>query len=44
MATVMCAGADETAWKVLIRKYQDNDGVASVLLAERPASSEPTKK
>lgn len=36
MAGVMCAGADEAAWKVLVRKYQGDDAIASVLLAERP--------
>ena len=43
MAGVMCAGADEAAWKVLVRKYQDDDAIASVLLAERPPSSEPAQ-
>lgn len=38
MARVMCVGADEAAWKALIRKYQDNEAIASVLLAERPPS------
>ena len=42
MAGVMCAGADESAWKALVRKYQNDDAVASVLLAERPPA-EATK-
>ena len=36
MAKALCADADESAWKALVRKYQGDDGVASVLLAERP--------
>ena len=36
MAGATCAGADEAAWKALVRKYQDDDDIASVLLAERP--------
>lgn len=36
MASVTCANAGEAAWKALVRKYQDNDAIASVLLAERP--------
>ena len=43
MAGVMCAGADEAAWKTLVRKYQDNDAIASVLLAERPPTTESPK-
>ena len=43
MASATCAKADETAWKALLRKYQGDELVASVLLAERPAGTEPTK-
>ena len=39
MAASTCAGADETAWKALVRKYRDDDAIASVLLAERPAAA-----
>lgn len=38
MAKALCADADETAWKALVRKYQGDDAVASVLLAERPST------
>lgn len=37
MASITCPSADDAAWKALVRKYQDNDAIASVLLAERPA-------
>lgn len=40
MAAVMCGKADATAWKALIRKYQDDETIGSVLLAERPSGSE----
>lgn len=43
MASVMCVGADEAAWKALVRKYQDDDAIASVLLAERPPTKAPAK-
>ncbi len=43
MAGVMCVGADETAWKSLVRKYQDDDAIASILLAERPPTNGPKK-
>ena len=36
MTGAMCAGADETTWKALLRKYQEDDSIGSVLLAERP--------
>lgn len=39
MAASTCAGADEATWKALVRKYQDNDAIASVLLAERPVAA-----
>lgn len=43
MAKMMCLGGDETAWKALVRKYQDDDTIASVLLAERPPTEKPAK-
>ena len=39
MAGITCAKADDNAWKALLRKYQGNETVGSVLLAERPAES-----
>ncbi|MDO5609885.1 MAG: hypothetical protein Q4G62_03755 [Pseudomonadota bacterium] len=40
MAAVMCSKADAASWKALIRKYQDDETIGSVLLAERPSGSE----
>lgn len=39
MAAMICATADDAAWKALIRKYQGDDTIGSVLLAERPLDS-----
>lgn len=44
VAAMICATANDAAWKALIRKYQGNDTVGSVLLAERPLdSAEPAQ-
>ena len=39
MAANVCAKADDAAWKALLRKYQDDETVGSVLVAERPADA-----
>lgn len=39
IAELMCGKADDVTWKALIRKYQDDDTIGSVLLAERPSGS-----
>ncbi|PJK12212.1 hypothetical protein CO614_05565 [Lysobacteraceae bacterium NML120232] len=39
MAGITCPKADDAAWKALLRKYQSDETIGSVLLAERPAES-----
>ena len=36
LADALCAGGDAATWKTLIRKYQGDDTLGSVLLAEKP--------
>lgn len=44
VAAMICANAGDAAWKALIRKYQGDDTIGSVLLAERPLdSAEPAQ-
>lgn len=44
VAAMICATAGDAAWKALIRKYQGDDTIGSVLLAERPLdSAEPAQ-
>ncbi len=44
VAAMICATANDAAWKALIRKYEGSDTVGSVLLAERPLdSAEPVQ-
>lgn len=40
MAAITCPKADDAAWKALLRKYQGDDTIGSVLLAERPEGSQ----
>ena len=37
MAKSLCPGADAATWKKLVRKYQGQDPIPGILLAERPA-------
>ena len=37
MAKSVCPGADAATWKKLVRKYQGQDPIPGILLAERPA-------
>ncbi|PJK09664.1 hypothetical protein CO610_03315 [Lysobacteraceae bacterium NML95-0200] len=39
MAGITCPKADDTVWKALLRKYQGDETIGSVLLAERPEGS-----
>lgn len=42
LADAMCTGGDASVWKALIRKYQADDTVGSVLLAEKPFDAPAT--
>ena len=40
MAKSLCPGADAATWKKLVRKYEGQDPIPGILLAERPAGIE----
>ncbi len=41
LADALCAGGDAATWKALIRKYEGEDIIGSVLLAEKPFDATP---
>lgn len=42
LADALCAGGDAAKWRSLIRKYQSDDTIGSVLLAEKPFDAPET--
>ena len=42
LADALCAGGDAATWRSLIRKYQSDDTIGSVLLAEKPFDAPET--
>ena len=41
LAAALCAGGDAATWRALIRKYEGDDTIGSILLAEKPLDAEP---